>query len=148
MGPRVHGIVCGFGFGLPARLQVALREVERHVVHLRGSKGMQAVWVRRAKAGLVWRPRWASHRHGWAQRGAVLVVRLGRGTVRLVAAVERRFWLLVHVHLAGCGRMSRSQRRRGRGPLYERGASVCRESEGQERLGRERVALMVCAGLW
>ena len=43
MGPRVHGIVCGFGFGLPARLQVALREVERHVVHLRGSKGMQAV---------------------------------------------------------------------------------------------------------
>ena len=51
MGPRVHGIVCGFGFGLPARLQVALREVERHVVHLRGSKGMQAVSLGAAGEG-------------------------------------------------------------------------------------------------
>eukprot|EP00964_Phaeocystis_antarctica_P163967 scaffold141187_cov145-Phaeocystis_antarctica.AAC.1 len=52
----------------------------------------------------------------------------------------------------GCGRMSRSQRRRGRGALCERGASVCTESEGQERLDREQVcalvAVMVCAGLW
>ena len=40
--------------------------------------------------------------------------------------------------------MSRSQRRRGRGALCERGASVCRESEGQERLDREQVAVMVC----
>eukprot|EP00964_Phaeocystis_antarctica_P029181 scaffold16443_cov59-Phaeocystis_antarctica.AAC.1 len=47
--------------------------------------------------------------------------------------------LLVHVHLAGCGRMSRSQRRRGRGALCERGASVCTESEGQERLDWEQV---------
>ena len=105
------------------------------------------------KAGLVaqavmWRPSCVAYRHGWAQLGVVLVVHLERGTVSVTAAVERRFSLLVHVHLAGCGRMSRSQRRRGRGPLYERGASVCRESEGQERLGRERVALMVCAGLW
>ena len=48
--------------------------------------------------------------------------------------------------------MSRSQRRRGRGALCERGASVCTESEGQERLDREQVcalvAVMVCAGLW
>ena len=36
--------------------------------------------------------------------------------------------------------MSRSQRRRGRGALCERGASVCTESEGQERLDREQVA--------
>eukprot|EP00964_Phaeocystis_antarctica_P045989 scaffold26519_cov56-Phaeocystis_antarctica.AAC.1 len=35
--------------------------------------------------------------------------------------------------------MSRSQRRRGRGALCERGASVCTESEGQERLDREQV---------
>eukprot|EP00964_Phaeocystis_antarctica_P110993 scaffold75324_cov69-Phaeocystis_antarctica.AAC.3 len=32
--------------------------------------------------------------------------------------------------------MRQSQRRRGRGALFERGASVCRDSEGKERLGR------------
>ena len=59
---------------------------------------------------------------------------------RLWASYGRASPLLVHVHLAGCGRMSRSQRRRGRGALCERGASVCTESEGQERLDREQVA--------
>ena len=63
------------------------------------------VWIRWVKAGLVaqavmWRPSCVAYRHGWAQLGVVLVVHLERGTVSVTAAVERRFSLLDHVHLA------------------------------------------------
>ena len=107
MGLRVHGIVLYVGSGsASARLQVALREVEQHVVHLRGlNSRLYSLWIRWVKAGLVaqavmWRPSCVAHRHGWAQLGVVLVVHLERGTVSVTATVERHFSLLDHVHLA------------------------------------------------
>ena len=78
------------------------------------------MWIRWVKAGLVaqavmWRPSCVAYRHGWAQLGVVLVVHLERGTVSATAAVERRFSLLAHAHLArGVGSRGAGSRGVGR----------------------------------